>query len=123
MSSSKKNADLTQENWMIERSQNTTVNEKMKSHKDNEEYLLRIETNGYPFWTPHIEFVDLLSRSSVASAWPVDAPVGWIPVFRVDRRFVCLVPKAGAVWSIPEIILRIQYYLDYDGYIGRYKLE
>ncbi len=117
----KDNADLIQSNdWIIE-VKDTTVFVKMKSHKDGEEYLLRITTTGYPFWSPHIDFIDFSTKTSVARAWPVDRPKGWIPVFRVDRGFVCLVPKAGPIWSIPEIILRIQYYLDYDGYIGRYK--
>jgi hypothetical protein len=105
--------------WTIE-IEDTTVFVKMRSHKDGERYLLRITTTGYPFWTLHIDFVDFSTRTSEARAWPVDKPEGWVPVFRVDRRFVCLVPKAGSVWSIPEIILRIQYYLDYDGYVGRY---
>lgn len=106
--------------WTI-KVEDTTVFVEMKSHKDGEKYLLRISTTEYPYWSPHIDFIDFTTKRSDARAWPVDKPVGWIPVFRVDRRFVCLVPKVGPVWSIPEIIIRIQHYLDYDGYVGRYK--
>ena len=104
--------------WNIE-VKDTTVYVKMRSIKDKEEYLLRIQCEGYPEKNLFIQFVDPSSRIPKSSAWPVDQPVGDRPVFLPDRMIICLVPKSGSVYAIPEVIQKIQFYLNYDGYIGR----
>lgn len=105
--------------WRIE-VEDTTVFVKMRSSKDGEEYLLRIQCDGYPEKDLFIQFVDHSSRIPKSSVWPVDRPVGDRRVFLPDRMIICLVPKSGSVLAIPEIIQRIQFYLNYDGYIGRH---
>jgi hypothetical protein len=105
--------------WNIE-VKDMTVYVNMKSNKDNEQYLLRIQCEGYPEKDLTIQFVDETSRVPKSRAWPVDEPEGDKKVFLPERMIICLTPRKGDLWAIPEIIQRIQYYLDYSGYKGRY---
>jgi hypothetical protein len=104
--------------WSIE-VKDTTVYVKMRSGKDGEEYLLRIECDGYPEKEPLTQFVDFSSRVPKPDVWPVDKPVGDKPFFLPSRMIVCVVPSCGSVLSVPEIIQKVQFYLDYEGYLGR----
>ncbi len=116
----RENRNLIEKNgWKIE-IKDTTVYVKMRSTKDGEEYLLRIQCEGYPEKNLFMQFVDPASRIPKSNAWPLDRPVGNRQVFLPDRMIICLYPKSGSVWAIPEIIQRIQFYLNYDGYIGRH---
>lgn len=100
--------------WQIEIS-DLSVFAKMKSFKDNEEYTVRIQCDNYPNVTIH--FVNPSTRNPEPTAWPIDQPSEGPSVFG-DMNFTFCRPGPGQ-WTIGEMIHRIQFYLNYEGYKGR----
>jgi len=104
--------------WEIEVDE-MTVYVRLKSSKDSESYMLRIQCDDYPEKNPVMQFVNPETRNSEPKAWPVDQPTEGSPVFRQDMT-ICLAPPPPAKWeTLGERIHRMQFYLDYEGYKGR----
>ena len=107
--------------WKIE-VRDTAVYVNIRSIKDDEEYMLRIQCNNYPEKRPTIEFVDPSSRKPKLSAWPIIRPKAGRPAIQTDRMFICFGPSSSLpyTYTIGEIIYQIQSYLNSEGYKGRH---
>lgn len=88
---------------------------RMRSFKDNEEYMVCIQCDNYPNIV--IQFVNPSTKKPEPTAWPIDQPSEGTSVFG-DMNFTFCKPGPGQ-WTIGEMIHRLQFYLNYEGYKGR----
>lgn len=100
--------------WRIE-IENLNVFVRMKSFKDDEEYMVHIQCDNYPNIV--ILFVNPSTKNPEPIAWPIDQPSEGKSVFG-DMNFTFCRPGPGQ-WTIGEMIHRLQFYLNYEGYRGR----
>lgn len=100
--------------WRIE-IEDLNVFVRMRSFKDNAEYMVRIRCDNYPNIV--IQFVNPSTRNPEPTAWPIDQPSEGPSVFS-DMNFTFCKPGPGK-WTIGEMIHRLQFYLNYEGYRGR----
>lgn len=100
--------------WEIE-IRDLSVFVEMRSFKDDEKYMVRIQCDNYP--NVVIQFVNPSTRNPEPNAWPIDQPSEGPSVFG-DMNFTFCRPGPGQ-WTIGEMIHRIQFYLNYEGYKGR----